>query len=81
MSILEEAAEIVDQRKRAEYGPPEVEFPKIAALWSQILGHEVTANQVCLCMIAGKLVRLSVSPTHHDSMVDIAGYARILEKL
>lgn len=81
MTILEEATLLVDERKCNIYGPPEEEFPRLAKMWSLVLNTEVTAQQVCLCMIAMKLMRSAVSPTHRDSLVDMAGYARILEKL
>ncbi len=81
MTILEEANAIVNGERRKLYGPPKEEFPRIAAMWSSILGTTVTAEQVCLCMIAGKLMRLSTTPKHRDSLVDIVGYACILEEL
>ena len=81
MNILEEAQQTIHGERRTLYGPPKEEFPKIAAMWSQILNMEVTAQQVILCMIAGKLLRLSTTPTHRDSQIDIAGYAGILEEL
>lgn len=81
MTILEEAASIVDGERRKIYGPPAQEFPRIAAMWSAVLGVSVTAEQVCMCMIATKLMRLSTTPSHRDSLVDICGYARILEEM
>lgn len=79
MTVLEEAAKLVDSERREVYGPPEDEFQRIATMWSAVLGVQVTAKQVCMCMIATKLMRLSVSPEHRDSLVDICGYARVLE--
>ena len=81
MTVLEEAAKIVDGERRTLYGKPEDEFPRLAAMWSLILRTPVTAEQVCLCMIGAKLIRLSETPTHRDSQIDIAGYTRILENL
>lgn len=81
MTVLEEAAKIVDGERRKVYGEPKDEFPKIAAMWSAIIGTPITAQQVCLCMIAGKLLRLASTPKHRDSLVDVCGYARILEDL
>ena len=81
MTILEEAATIVGGSRKEIYGPPESEFPRMAKMWSLVLGTEITAKQVCSCMIAMKLMRISVSPGHRDSLVDIAGFARILEML
>lgn len=81
MTILEEAAQITNGSRREIYGPPGEEFPRMAKMWSLVLNTEVTAQQVCLCMIAMKLMRSAVSPGHRDSLVDMAGYARILEDL
>lgn len=81
MTVLEEAANIVGGSRSTIYGPPEQEFPRMAEMWSLVLGTKVTAHQVCLCMIAMKLMRSAISPSHRDSLVDICGYARILEKL
>lgn len=81
MTVLEEAAAIVGGARKDVYGPPAQEFPRMAKMWSLVLNTEVTAQQVCLCMIAMKLMRSAVSPGHRDSLVDIAGYARILEDL
>ena len=79
MNILQEAANIVDKDRGKIYGPAEVGFQRTAAMWSALLGVEVSAKQVCMCMIALKLQRLSVSPDHRDSLVDIVGYASLME--
>jgi hypothetical protein len=57
------------------YGPPEDNFRRIAAIWSVVLGIEVTPTQVAACMAGVKLARLAQSPGHGDSWVDLAGYA------
>lgn len=49
-------------------------FRRIAALWSVIVGVEVTPVQVALCLIQLKIARLVVKPSHKDSWVDIVGY-------
>jgi Domain of unknown function (DUF6378) len=59
------------------YGDPVGNHERIAALWSVILGTEVTAHSVALCCIAMKLSRAISDPQHLDSYVDIDGYARI----
>jgi hypothetical protein len=43
-----------------------------------ILGkHNITPEQVALCMVAVKLSRLVETPGHYDSYVDICGYAGV----
>ena len=73
-SVLDEARRIVHERGQA-YADPLLNHQRIAQLWQVILGHEVTPLQVVNCMIAVKLARLVATPTHRDSVLDIAGYA------
>lgn len=81
MSVLAEAEALVTGNREKTYGGPHVNFPRIAAVWSAILGHPVTAEQVCLCMAGLKLVRLSNNPQHRDSQVDLCGYVALVEML
>ena len=81
-SVLVRAKAIVDGRdKSAHYGPPEHSMRCIAHIWSGVLGHEITAEQVALMMLGLKMARLSVDPKHLDGLLDAAGYIRILERL
>ena len=80
MTILDRAAEIVDNREQ-QYGSPKANLHRIAALWSTVLGHEVSARQVALCMIMLKVARVTTGTLTADSLVDIAGYARCIERL
>lgn len=73
-ALLMEAVKCVTKDRNAQYGPPEDSFKIIAKLWSLILGVEVTAHQVALCLVQLKVARLVKNPTHHDSKVDGAGY-------
>lgn len=79
-SIFTEAAEAI-QRGIATYGHPQENFDRIACMWSVILDKGITTQQVAQCMVAFKLCRLVGDPTHRDSIVDIAGYARTMEML
>lgn len=63
-----------------DYGPPEKNFERIAALWNVLLGpklgeHPISAADVAMMQIAVKLARLVENPEHDDSWVDIAGYS------
>lgn len=78
-SILEEAAEVVKDRKAA-YDERERSFSRIATIWSVVFGHEVTPEQVAMCMIGLKLAREVYKPSR-DSLVDICGYADCLADL
>ncbi len=74
MSILDDAKNIAYGDRHESYGEPAVDFARTAKMWSAILGMEVTAEQVPLCMICVKLSRLCHSYSR-DSAVDVAGYA------
>lgn len=80
--VLDQARETVDGRdKSAHYGPPEESMRRIALIWSGVLGTTISAEQVALMMLGLKAARLSIDPRHYDSLVDAAGYVRILERL
>jgi len=49
-------------------------FNRIAKLWEPILGVEITATDVALCLTQLKVARLIVNPAKEDSWVDAAGY-------
>jgi hypothetical protein len=64
-----------------EYGDPNTSFGEIAALWSIILKKKITPKQVALMMICLKMIRLLENENHQDSVIDIAGYAALLQGL
>lgn len=73
--ILQEALRITTQDRNRSYGPPEEEFKRVAAMWSNIIGATVLPKHVALCMIALKINR-ALHSEKRDNWVDIAGYAR-----
>lgn len=81
-TILEEAGLLVNNGgdRNDAYDHPRHNFGKIATVWSTIFGIEVTTRQVALAMIGMKLVRDS-HKARRDNIVDIAGYARCIERL
>jgi hypothetical protein len=78
-NVLEKANLLVHGDRQKDYGHPMTDFSRTAKLWSAILGGEVTAEKVALCMMAVKISRLCQTPDHMDSVVDIAGYAGTYE--
>ena len=81
MSILDEAAKAVDGPRRSTYGHPRDNHGRTAALWSAFLGIKIDARQVCMLNILQKVSRDAHGVAHHDTLVDIAGYARNAEML
>ena len=77
--MLLDAFQTIGERGK-NYGDIKENHERIAALWSTILGKPVTPVQVIMCMMALKLARLMETPDHHDSALDIAGYAACLRE-
>lgn len=80
MTILEEAERLTSTDREDQYGDPLQNWTRTARLMSAVLGREVTPSQAILCMIGVKLARLA-HEMKRDSVVDIAGYARLLERI
>jgi hypothetical protein len=79
-AMLLEAAMIVEQRRQS-YGDAGPLMSTVARRWSITLGQPVTAAQVVLCLIDLKLARLGHDPAHADSILDVAGYAAVLQEV
>jgi hypothetical protein len=81
-TIEQEAAGLVrDGERQKTYGHPRGDFDRVAGMWSALLGIKVTAEDVAVMMIAFKLARLKQTPQHHDTKVDVIGYAICLDRL
>lgn len=59
------------------YAPPELNFKRIADLWTLYLEgrSEITPYDTAIMMVLVKVARLQTSPHVEDHLVDIAGYA------
>jgi len=72
----------VTQDRNASYEEPENSFATIARLWDAYLKAKldptITPADVAAMQILLKVARLVNNPTHHDSAVDVAGYAACL---
>jgi hypothetical protein len=79
-SVLAEAERVINGPKREAYGPVEESFERIAAGWSMILRHHVTARETVLCMVWLKVMREGYRHDR-DNLVDIAGYAGLADQL
>lgn len=86
-SILEEAAAITAGARPATYGHPLDDYQCTADLWTALLRKAglfsndafLLPEHAALMMAAVKLSRLAGNITHHDSLVDGAGYLRVIE--
>ena len=79
--ILHTAVDLTMGDRNDAHGDPLPNHERIAAIWSVILGVEVSATQAALCMAGMKLARLAYQPTHADSAIDLAAYAAIAGEL
>lgn len=77
-TIASDAVNLVTGARQQDYAHPAVNFGRIAALWSPVLGIDVTPEQVALCMIQVKIAR-EVHAHTRDNLVDLVGYALTLD--
>jgi hypothetical protein len=89
-SILREAEKVIYGDREKTYGAPDKNLQVIADMWNAYLGRAnivgsmhraITTDDVCAMMILLKVARLKNDPTHHDSQVDICGYAALIERV
>lgn len=80
-NILQIAESLVTGDRAAAYGHPRVNWERTAKIASATLGIELTPAQCVLFAISMKLARLQNTPDHRDSIVDIAGYAYVLDRV
>lgn len=86
MTILDEANELTSKDRQKIYGHPADDFAKVAAMAAPILESDLDPRlKHALYMVQVKVARLLNTPDHHDSIVDLAGYANtyamVLEKI
>lgn len=86
-TILEDAATIVDGDREQTHGDPGRNLRAIANLWDSYLmargysGDGLAEEDVALMMALLKVARLTTNPAHRDSLVDLCGYARLVERV
>ena len=74
--ILQEAQRLTAKDRQKIYGDPRTNHCRIADLWTVYLEHQITPQQVAICMALVKVARLMEKETL-DSFVDLAAYASI----
>ena len=90
MTVLKEAHAIIYGDREKTYGHPAKNLRTIAQMWTSYLvaanaidpegGAEVTAKDVAAVMMLVKVARFANDPTHRDNLVDICGYAALVER-
>ena len=77
--LLQDASQLVNGARNDAYGSPSANQKAIANLWRAYLSgvDELRDSDVAVLNILQKIARLQQSPAHHDSWVDIAGYAAV----
>lgn len=73
-------SEVIDRRRQV-YGEPSETFPRVAQMWSGLIGHTIQAWEVPLMMVAYKMLRTDVMPEYSDNSDDILGYMDIFFEL
>jgi hypothetical protein len=79
-TILEEAAGLVDGPRESDYGHPRDNFADIQIGWEVIFRGGITPAKVGLAMAWVKICR-ELHVSKRDNLVDLAGYARTVEKV
>lgn len=75
--VLEEALRLTSGDRQNQYGPPDQDFARTAAMWTALFGHKFEARDVAMAMICLKLSR-ETHQKKRDNVVDGAGYFRCL---
>ncbi len=77
--VLTKATDAVMGARNNTYGPPTQDFDRSArvltSLGFRFQGGRIHSHHIAMIQIAVKLTRLTWSPSHEDSWVDLAGYA------
>lgn len=83
-NVLKEANTIIYGDREKTYGHPSKNLKAIATMWGAYLksvgDREISPQDVCVMMILLKGARLANDPEHRDSVVDICGYAALIER-
>lgn len=73
--LLTQAEQLVNGDRNVQYGDPNADFERTAAMWSAYLDHPLVKHDVAAMMALLKISRIAWSADKWDSWVDLAGYA------
>ena len=80
-ALLTHAEQAVNGDRNVDYGDPNADFARTAAMWNAYLegvheaGRTIETHDVAAMMALLKISRIAWSPQKFDSWVDLAGYA------
>ena len=88
MSILKEANAIIYGDREKTYGHPSKNLRTIATMWTAYLvaskaittENNIGPKDVAALMMLVKVARFANDPDHRDNLVDICGYAALIER-
>lgn len=75
--VLEKAKEIINGQREEDYGPPIINFNRIAGMWENYLDTYISAEDVCAMMAMLKFARVRSGNGTEDCWIDAAGYAAL----
>lgn len=92
VSILTEAERLIYGDRQRTYGSPRRNLTTVAELWEAFLDQRIAScggpgtfhlscKDVALMLLLLKIARLANDPNHRDSLVDVAGYAGLAERV
>lgn len=85
--ILTEAHEIIHGDRERTYGTPGRNLENIAELWRVFIDRKhgvalsIQIEDVAMMMVLVKVARLIHSPRHRDSLIDVAGYVGLIDRI
>ena len=88
VNVLEAAQDIIFGDREKTYGKPSKNLDCIVDLWNTYLMSKfdgdlpklLTNKDVAVMMVLLKTARLANDLTHRDSLIDICGYAALVER-
>lgn len=86
VSVLEEAQSIIYGDREKTYGHPAKNLKTIANMWTAYMNNlddgnfNLTAKDVAAMMMLVKVARFANDPSHRDNLVDVCGYAALIER-
>ncbi len=79
-ALAEDAISLVYGPRNDDYGHPHDDFTRTAALWSALLGVEITAEQAAMMMVLLKLSR-EMNKHKDDNSIDAHGYLIVADRI